>query len=130
MVLLSLWAVLNIFYWYVKGRHKSDFLYYYWQMNGLWNVINLVIAIGSIAVAQLGSTNFNNNLSTQELVIWIVAVNILLDLCYVGAGLAIEKNSKNNPIKNKGWGLSIQLQGAFLFLFDTLLTLSLLIVVI
>jgi hypothetical protein len=130
MFILVVWALLNISYWYIKGRHKSGNLKYYWQMNAIWNVINLIIAVASLFITIAFRSNYNNNLNTQELIIWILAINILLDLCYVGFGVALENNNKNKPIKYKGWGLSIQLQGAFLFLFDTLFTLTLLIVVI
>lgn len=131
MLVLLLWAIANIVYWFAKGRNKTNNLKYYWQMNALWNVINLIIALIALSLVAVYFNSYNNNLTFQKINIWFVAVNILLDLSYVAIGMLLEnRGKKTNSSKFTGWGLSVQIQGAFLFLFDSILCLALLVVII
>jgi len=131
MVLLLIWAITNIGLWFYNKDRSKEYMKYYWQMGALWGVINLSVAIFSIILALTRLNSYKNDTGLQELQIWIVAANILFDLMYVGIGAVLEsKGKKQSSDRLKGYGLSVQLQGAFLFLFDTLLTIGLLIAVI
>lgn len=131
MVILNIWAFTNILLWGMKSKTAKGKMKYYWQMNGLWNIVNLSIVFISLLLAFINADTFNTNQGTQELLIWIVAINILLDLGYVAAGLVIESRGKSKDLDQYlGYGMSIQLQGAFLFFFDTIFSLALLITII
>ena len=130
MVLLGTWAVVNIVLWRTH-RNSTRHMAYYWQMNGLWNIVNLSIALGSIVSALVNASSYQNSAATQKFIIWLVAINILADLLYVGFGTWLEsRGKKDSNVRYRGYGLSIQLQGAFLFLFDTLLVIGLIISVL
>lgn len=66
-------------------------------MNGLWNIINLIIAIVASIIVGINTANFNTNDSLQSLQIKIIAANILLDLIYVTIGLILEIRGKKIP---------------------------------
>ena len=131
MGVLSFWSITNIYLWRKNKSQKASLKYYFWQMNGLWNIINLIIAIVASIIVGINTANFNTNDSLQSLQIKIIAANILLDLIYVTIGLILEiRGKKNINLRLRGYGESIQLQGAFLFCFDSMLALGLIITVI
>lgn len=131
MAVLSFWSVTNIYLWRKNKRQKASLKYYFWQMNGLWNIINLIIAVVASVIISANITSFNTNTSLQSLQIKIIAANILLDLFYIAIGLIFElRGKKNTNIRLRGYGESIQLQGAFLFCFDSMLALGLIVTVI
>ena len=131
MSVLSFWSITNIYLWRKNKSQKASLKYYFWQMNGLWNIINLIIAIVASIIVGINTANFNTNDSLQSLQIKIIATNILLDLIYVTIGLILEiRGKKNTNLRLRGYGESIQLQGAFLFCFDSMLALGLIVTVI
>lgn len=131
MGVLSFWSITNIYLWRKNKSQKASLKYYFWQMNGLWNIINLIIAVAASIIVGINITNFNTNDSLQSLQIKIIAANILLDLIYVTIGLILEiRGKKNINLRLRGYGESIQLQGAFLFCFDSMLALGLIVTVI
>jgi hypothetical protein len=57
-----------------------------------------------------------------------VAINIIFDVFYIAIGLWLEsKGKKLSNNKFIGYGNSIQLQGAFLFCFDSMFALGLIV---
>jgi hypothetical protein len=54
---------------------------------------------------------------------WVVWVNTALDIGYVAAGSALARRNASNPYR-RGAGLGIIIQGAFLFIWDVFLALS------
>ncbi len=129
--LLAIWAFSFIFLWGMKAKNTKESLKYFWQMNGIWNVINLLIITIVLIFSFINANEFNTNQSVQEIIIWTIALNILLDLGYVTLGLLLESTGKRKDLdKYKGYGMSIQLQGAFLFFFDTVLTISLILIIV
>ena len=131
MGVLSFWSITNIYLWRKNNSQKASLKYYFWQINGLWNIINLIIAIVASIIVGIDTANFNTNDTLQSLQIKIIAANILLDLIYVTIGLILEnRGKKNTNLRLRGYGESIQLQGAFLFCFDSMLALGLIITVI
>ena len=123
MVLLLIWSLSNIAIGISKSRTISNnsVNHYFWQMNIYWNVVNSLIAVGTLVsfISKISSTLSNSDVFT---IIQVLGVNSLLDLIYMLVGLVlIKKASKNPSALMKGYGKSIQLQGAFLFFLDLLL---------
>jgi hypothetical protein len=129
LAFLGLWAIVNIAMWYKRRTYpKTVARYYFWQMNALWNSVNLAIAIISIGIVTAFYTKYATDTGLQELQIKIIAVNILLDFVYIVVGLLLEnKGKKKEDVRFIGYGDAIQLQGAFLFCFDSVLALGLII---
>ncbi len=95
---------------------------YFYQMNVIWGSVNLGAAI-------LGFTGANRNnkkqfdvaksLKEQRNLEKTFLVNGALDIAYIGTGIYLKKRGSNRDSnKLSGYGTSIILQGAFLFLFD------------
>ena len=128
MAVLGGWAIANIVLGLTKRRSSDGSTKYYWEMNALWNSINLAIAIIASAIAGIKYSAYSTDSALQRLQIIIVAVNILLDIVYIAVGLWMEhKGKKRQSLKLIGYGNAIQLQGAFLFFFDSILALTLII---
>ncbi len=95
-----------------------------------WGIINGLIALFGLRGAQKNAARFTSGeISLEEHTRQtnqfrnLVAINTALDVGYIAAGawLAGSKNSPDPQRKGMGWG--IILQGAFLFVWDLLLTL-------
>jgi hypothetical protein len=128
MVVLSAWAITNIILGVLKRKTSIGSTKYYWEMNALWNSINFTIALIASAIAGLKYDTYTTDTALQSLQIKIVAVNILLDIAYITIGLWLEaRGKKQQNHRFIGYGNSIQLQGAFLFFFDSALALALII---
>lgn len=128
MSTLAIWAITNIFLWAKYKNSGQKTTQYFWEMNALWNVINFIIAFSSIVLIVIRYSAYSTDGALQDMQIKIVAVNIVLDIFYILAGFLLEKQGKK--IKNDrfiGYGSAIQLQGAFLFFFDSFLTLLLIV---
>ena len=124
MVVLGSWAILNLSTGaYGWSRYTGPNQYFH-QMNLFWNVVNLSIA--GFALYGNIRTNYNmweqgvfleKQLKTQNLFL----INAGLDIAYVGGGFLLRhlsgRYSKNSD-RLKGYGNSVILQGAFLFVFD------------
>ncbi len=124
MVVLGSWAILNISTGaYGWSRYTGQSKYFH-QMNLFWNVVNLSIA--GIALYGNAHTDYSmweqgmfleKHLKTQNLFL----INAGLDIGYMGGGLLLRHLSErypNNSDRLKGYGNSVILQGAFLFVFD------------
>lgn len=128
MAVLSAWALTNIVLGVIKRRSSADSTKYYWEMNALWNSINLTIALIASIIAGIKYDAYATDNDLQSLQIKIVAVNILFDIFYIAIGLWLEaRGKKKQSYRFIGYGNSIQLQGAFLFFFDSALALGLII---
>jgi undecaprenyl pyrophosphate phosphatase UppP len=128
MLTLGSWAAVNIYFWYKNRNTAKDSTHYFWQMNGLWNVINLSIAMVSTLLVSARLNAYRTDANLQDLQVKIVAFNIILDVLYIAAGFYLEHRGKTN--KNErliGYGNAIQLQGAFLFFFDSIFALALIV---
>jgi hypothetical protein len=123
MLALGGWAIGNItvgsvLYFKTSGSNK-----YFHQMNIAWNLVNLGIAgIGYYSSINPDTTiTLINSLKEQSSIEKILLFNAGLDIAYIMTGFYLKersKNSENNSNRFKGYGNSLILQGAFLFLFD------------
>ena len=92
------------------------------QMNWMWNSVNFVLASSSI----LSLKKYDEISSMAQLqerskkMQRIFLINTGLDIVYISAGtmMAAYSNRFDKPDQWKGYGQSVALQGAFLFLFD------------
>jgi len=127
MAVLGGWALTNIsvgaYGWSTYSGQRA----YFHQMNLFWNVVNLSIA-GVALYSNLstdysllsGTELFEKQLKNQRLYL----INGGLDVLYMGTGFLLRYLAPNYP-KNedrlRGYGNSVILQGAFLFVFDLVL---------
>lgn len=123
MATLGAWALGNIAIGAVGRASSKGVAKYFHEMNAAWNIINLGIA----SFGYIGSVSPDLNLSLTEAIKQqksmesFLLFNAGLDIGYMAIGLYLKersKNASNNPLRLRGYGNSLLLQGAFLFLFD------------
>ena len=124
MFVLGTWALTNMATGaYGWNRYDGSKKYFY-QMNLMWNVVNLGIAgyamytfSQSDPLAMTAAEMLSDHLSKENLFL----INAGLDVLYMGGGfymrhLAIKGHKRAEMLK--GFGNSIILQGGFLMAFD------------
>lgn len=124
MMVLGSWALANITIGAYGWNRYSGKQQYFHQMNLFWNSVNMAIA--GIALYSNLTTEYSGwgmeeildrQIKTQRLFL----INAGLDVAYMGTGLLLKKIAFKYP-KNEsrliGYGNSVLLQGAFLFVFD------------
>jgi hypothetical protein len=124
MYFLGGWAVANMatgtYGWLT---HQGDKKYFH-QMNAAWNVVNLAIAgyalwdaLNTDVFAFREDEIMQRHIRTEN----IFLINAGLDVLYMAAGAWLIRASSGNEKRHdllKGYGQSVILQGAFLFVFD------------
>lgn len=122
MTVLGSWAIVNISTGFIASANNTGSTKYFYQMNGIWNIVNLAAAISGHVSAD---KNINKPLSPQESlkqqrkIEQIFLVNGGLDFAYIGAGIYLNhRGTTDNSDKLRGYGSSIILQGTFLLIFD------------
>jgi hypothetical protein len=128
MMVLGGWAVANIASGLAMRSNTTGVDSRFWEMNAIWNGVNLAIAgFGYFSAAKLGTDGTALELLQEQMGIdKTLLFNAGLDLGYIAAGAWMMERSKNvskNPDLWKGYGRSIILQGAFLFAFDVAMVL-------
>jgi hypothetical protein len=124
MAVLGGWALTNMSVGAYGWSNNNGQRAYFHQMNLFWNVVNLSIAgialystLSSDYSLLSGSELFEKQLKNQRLYL----INGGLDVLYMGTGFLLRYLAPNYP-KNenrlRGYGNSVILQGAFLFVFD------------
>lgn len=122
MVVLGGWAAGNIATSaFLLGRHEGSQRHFH-QMNIGWNLINLGLATSGWIGARRGrKLEGQQILRRHERMRQLLLFNAGLDLGYMAAGAWMIERSISSPEMGPilhGFGRSIVLQGAFLFLFD------------
>jgi hypothetical protein len=123
MLVLGSWAVVNIAGGMALRGGSSGSTRYFHEMNALWNTVNLGIAVvGYISAAKMDAgMSAHHLMMAQHQLDKILLFNAGLDLAYVAAGAwAMERgrHTRTRPDRWTGYGRSIVMQGAFLFVFD------------
>lgn len=124
MLVLGTWAVGNIAAGTALMGGASGEKKYFHQMNAGWNLVNLgLAAAGYFAASKADPASFDvfNTVQEQYGVQKILLFNAGLDLGYMLGGIYLMERSKrtsNRPERLRGFGQSILMQGAFLFVFD------------
>ena len=125
MTVLGTWAIGNIAAGAaLQGRSTGDTKYFH-QMNAYWNVVNLGLAglsFYTIARTDPAAFGLTESIGEHYKIQKILLFNAGLDVGYMLGGAYLLERAKRpdetNPARLRGFGKSIVLQGAFLFLFD------------
>ena len=124
MLILGSWAVGNIALGSTLATRRDGEDKYFHGMNAGWNLVNLGLATaGYIAATKADPASFSlfETINEQYRLQKIFLFNAGLDAGYMMGGLYLMERSRrteNKPERLKGFGRSILLQGAFLFVFD------------
>jgi hypothetical protein len=126
MLVLGIWAILNIVIGSFKLTKTSRSRRFFHQMNIYWNIVNLCIA---------GATLYF--LMSENVTVWTLAesvrehadykkvlyLNIGLNVAYIMLGAYLKERSRNSPKIEQllGWGNAIVMQGFFLLVLDLVL---------
>ena len=105
------------------NQAKSTESTYFHQMNVMWNVVNIGLAVPGYIKVSKAKTNltYEATLLEQRKTEKIFFINSCLDVAYVSSGFLLLKKSKEIGAQQQrfnGYGKSLVLQGGFLFLFD------------
>jgi hypothetical protein len=124
MYILGGWALGNLAVNPIlQGKAKGSPKYFY-QMNSIWNVVNLGLAGASLWQSMrgnAGAADWQVAYSEQHSIEKIFLVNTALDVAYMAGGLYLLERSKNASTQAdrlNGFGKGVLLQGGFLFAFD------------
>lgn len=124
MIGLGSWASLNIvgsgIAWAIAQNEEMKNFH---QMNVMWNVVNLGIAIPGFIKAKKGKKEltFFETLEEQRKTETIFLINSGIDIAYMSAGLLLRSKASAALDKEdqfRGYGNSLLVQGGFLLLFD------------
>lgn len=122
MTVLGSWAVANIATGVAGNFAYTGQTRYFYQMNALWNVVNLGAAVTGYLGSRRAMTRDSGpaeSMKLQRNLERTFLINAGLDLVYIGAGLEVHhRGNVNNSDRQRGYGSSFALQGAFLLLFD------------
>ena len=120
--ILAGYNVVNIIYGSVAYSQNNSGNKYFHKMNAVWNSVTLgLVGIGLLTAKKEGRLTYGASLKKQSEAEKIFLFNTALDLAYVAGGAYLTERAKTNtanPLRLKGFGESIILQGAVLFLFD------------
>lgn len=129
MQVLGGWAIVNlgvsgIAVWQTSGEVKA-----FHQMNIGWGLVNLSLAGFGYHNALHAPTDLGafESISAHESLLRIFLFNAGLDVAYMAGGAYMIERSKNvekNSERLSGFGKSVIMQGAFLFLFDGIMYLA------
>jgi hypothetical protein len=118
------WAVANFGSGLALMGRGEKALKHFHQMNAAWGAVNLSIAIFFYLHPQqwmVAGEDWLQTMRTQRHVERILALNIGLDLAYMALGCIMLQQSRisdKNPDLWRGFGASLIMQGAFLFVQD------------
>ena len=124
MIGLGSWASLNIvgsgIAWAIAQNEEMKNFH---QMNVMWNVVNLGLAIPGFIKAKKGKKEltFFETLEEQRKTETIFLINSGIDIAYMSAGLLLRSKASAALEKEdqyRGYGNSVLVQGGFLLLFD------------
>ena len=124
MIGLGSWASLNLvgsgIAW---ATAQNEEMKNFHQMNVMWNVVNLGLAIPGFIKAKNGKQEltFFETMEEQRKTETIFLINSGIDIAYMSAGLLLRSNASEALEKEdqfRGYGNSLLVQGGFLLLFD------------
>ena len=124
MIGLGSWASLNIVGSGVAwATAQNEEMKNFHQMNVMWNVVNLGLAIPGFIKAKNGKKEltFFQTMEEQRKTETIFLINSGIDIAYMSAGLLLRSKASSALEKEdqfRGYGNSLLVQGGFLLLFD------------
>lgn len=125
MTVLASWAVANIAISSIAYNHSAGSTRSFYQMNTIFNVINLGIATAGYISTRKDSQKqltaaelLNEQKKTEQ----IFLINGGLDLVYIGTGVFLKnRGDRNDSDQLRGYGSSVIMQGGFLLFFDSVM---------
>jgi hypothetical protein len=126
MLVLGSWAVANIGVNSALYFSTEQDIRYFYQMNAIWNVVNLGIAgLGyRSSIRSAPSQDLFSAVDAQYSLEKALLFNAGLDTAYMMSGLFLMEHAKNaasNQALFRGYGQSLLLQGGFLLVFDVVM---------
>jgi len=124
MLTLGSWALGNMAYSGLALRQAPGAEGYFYQMNIYWNIVNLALAGSGYYQAthtDPSALGLAESVGAHHQIKSLLLLNAGLDVGYMAAGLYMRERSKNAGERAdmwEGFGRSLLLQGAFLFVFD------------
>lgn len=122
MMVLGGWALANFAVSGTAMTQTQGQLFYFNQMNVLWNTVNVGIAgIGFYsAVTGNPAMPLTETLGAYHNFSKTLLFNAGLDTAYITAGFLLKEHARNSKHTERltGYGYSLMLQGAFLLVFD------------
>ena len=119
---LAGYSAANITYGSIAAGQANGSNKYFHEMNAIWNGITLgITGIGFFTAKKEGILSFNESLKKQHNIEKLFLFNAGLDIAYIAGGAYLKERSKTttkNPLRLKGYGESVMLQGGVLLLFD------------
>lgn len=124
MLILGFWALINIVLGGINRSRTIGQKRGFHEMNLYWNLVNFLIA--SFGYWQAKQEPFDldiwQTLENQAQITKVLWFNFGLDLGYIAMGLfLLERGLRKLKPRWVGFGKSMILQGAFLFIFDGIL---------
>jgi hypothetical protein len=124
LTILGTWALGNLAVGSIMASRTEGETKYFHQMNAGWGAINLAIAgFGYYSALHTDPSSFSlfETFNEQQKMQRVLMLNIGLDAAYMIGGAYLLERAKNdaaNLERFTGFGKSIVMQGAFLFVFD------------
>ena len=127
MYVLGGWALANIASGAYGWKSYDGQSKYFHQMNVMWNAVNLGIAGFGVYSALNANPSLMSSLemlAEHKKTENIYLINAGIDVLYVAGGYYLTRLALSKPQKHdlyRGYGKSVMLQGAFLFVFDLIM---------
>jgi hypothetical protein len=120
MKLLGGWALANIVTGSLGRSQTNGTTRYFHEMNAGWNAVNLTIAsVALMTLPDVSSWTLEQGYQEAARLDKILLFNAGLDLGYMALGYAlVERGKRLDSSRLQGYGQSLLVQGAFLFVFD------------
>ena len=122
MIVLGSWAIAHIGTGVSLRGSSEGSMRHFHEMNIYWNLVNLGLAGVGVYAAVSGEAeglSLAESMNEQQKMEKILLFNAGLDIGYILGGLyMIERSKRSDSQRLKGFGQSVVLQGAFLFIFD------------
>ncbi|MFT6149025.1 MAG: hypothetical protein ACJAUH_001711 [Saprospiraceae bacterium] len=124
LTILGTWALGNLTVGSIMASRTEGETKYFHQMNAGWGAINLAIAgFGYYSALSADASSFSlfETFQEQHQIQKVLMLNIGLDAAYMIGGAYLLERAKSdaaNLERFRGFGKSIIMQGAFLFVFD------------
>ncbi|WP_245539563.1 DUF6992 family protein [Pontibacter roseus] len=126
MLVLGMWALLNIVVGSFKLTKSSRNKRYFHQMNIYWNIVNVLIAGAAlyyILSYDAATRTLSESVRFHYGYIKVFYLSIGMDVAFLLLGAYLKELAKNSPKTEQqlGWGQSVVLQGLFLLVLDVVL---------
>ena len=119
---LAIYSAANIIYGSIASSQTTGSNKYFHEMNAIWNGITLgITGIGFLTANKESTLSYGESLKKQQKIEKLFLFNAGLDVAYIAGGAYLKERAKTtfkNPLRLKGYGESIMLQGGVLLLFD------------